>query len=181
MSTSGGTIGSLAPFNPDRDKIDAYLECVQLFMDTNGIRGDEKCVAVLLTAIGSDIYALLRSLLSPAKPREKSFQNLVDMLQHHFDPKPLVIAERFHFHRRDQAEGESITEYLSEFRCLVTHCKFEEYFEQTLRDHLVCGIHHENTQKRLLLESNLTLTTAVGIAWSVEAAEKQSTQLNKGY
>ena len=136
-------------------------------------------MAVLLTAIGSDTYALLRSLLAPTKPRDKTFQDLTDTLQRHFDPKPLVIAERFHFHRRDQAEGESVSEYLAELRRLATHCEFEQYLEQVLRDRLVCGIRHDNTQKRLLLESNLSLTKAVDIARSVEAAEKQSTQLKE--
>ena len=36
------TIGLLRVFNPDKDKLDAYLEHVQLFMDANDIRGDEK-------------------------------------------------------------------------------------------------------------------------------------------
>ena len=40
MATS--TIGSLPVLNPDKDKTDVYLECVQLFMDANIIQGDEK-------------------------------------------------------------------------------------------------------------------------------------------
>ena len=71
MATS--TIGSLAEFNPNNDKIDTYMECVQLFMDANGIR-DEKRVAVLLTAMGSETYALLHSLSVPAKSSDKSFK-----------------------------------------------------------------------------------------------------------
>ena len=37
----------------------------------------------------------------------------------------------------------------------------------------------KNTQKRLLLEANLTLTKAVNIARSIEATEKQSTHLKE--
>ena len=46
-----------------------------------------------------------------------------------------------------------------------------------MRDRLVCGIRHENTQKRLLSESNVTLAKAIEIARGIEAAESQSSQL----
>jgi len=173
---ASNTVGSLSAFKPKNENIEAYLERVQLYFEANGIE-DDKRVAVLLTVIGSDIYALLRSLLAPVKPREKSFKELSDTLHHHFDPKPLVIAERFHFHRRNQASGESISEYVAELRRLATHCEFGDYLEQALRDRLFCGIRHKNTQKRLLSEANLTLTKATEIARSVEAAETQATQL----
>ena len=127
--------------------------------------------------IGSTTYALLSSLLAPAKPGDKPFKVLSETLLRHFDPKPLVIAERFHFHRRNQASSESISEYVAELRRLATHCEFGDYLEQALRDRLVCGIRHENTQKRLLSESDLSLTKAIEMARRIEAAETQSTQL----
>ena len=66
------TIGSIAEFNSENEKITAYLERVQLFFEANGI-SDEKRVAVLLTVIGSTTYALLSNLVAPSKPKEKSF------------------------------------------------------------------------------------------------------------
>lgn len=170
------TIGSLTEFKPESERIEAYLERVQLFFDANGIE-DEKKVAVLLTVIGSTTYALLSSLLAPRKPREKSFEELAATLRRHFEPKPLVIAERFHFHRRNQASGESISDYVAELRRLATNCEFGDYLEQALRDRFVCGIRHENTQKRLLTEANLTLTKAIETARNIEAAEVQASQL----
>ena len=143
------TIGSLAEFKPESEKIEAYLERVQLFFDANGIKDDKK-VAVLLTVIGSTTYALLSSLLAPAKPGDKPFEVLSETLLRHFDPKPLVIAERFHFHRRNQASSESISEYVAELRRLATHCEFGDYLEQALRDRLVCGIRHENTEAAVI-------------------------------
>ena len=69
-----------------------------MFVDANGTK-DDKQVAVLLTVIGSSTYTLLSNLTVPRKPCEKSFAELSETLCRHFDPKPLVIAERFHFHR----------------------------------------------------------------------------------
>ena len=173
------TIDTLSEFMPLKEKIAAYLERVELFFEANGIK-DEKQVPVFLTAIGGETYALLRSLLAPAKPSSKTFTELKEVLQRHFDPKPLVIAERFYFHSRSQAAGESIAEYVAELRRLATDCEFGEYLEQALRDRLVCGLKHEPTQKRLLSESTLSLAKAIEIAQSVEATEMNSLKLKGG-
>ena len=173
------TIGTLSEFIPEKETISAYLERVELFFTANGI-GEEKQPPVLLTAIGRETYALLRNLLAPDKPSAKTFAQLKVVLQRHFDPKPLVIAERFCFHRRCQQVGESIAEYIAELRRLATNCEFGEYLEQALRDRLVCGLKHEPTQKRLLSESSLSLAKAIEIAQSVEAAEKNTLKLKGG-
>jgi len=92
ITMASNTIGSLSTFEPINESIEAYLECVQLYFDTNGIDDNER-VAVLLTVIGSDTYALLRNLLVSIKPHEKSFRELSETLCHHFNPKPLAIVE----------------------------------------------------------------------------------------
>jgi len=94
-------IGSLSAFQHENENIEEYFECVQLYFDSNGIK-DEKQVAVLLKVIGSGTYALLSSLLAPTKPRNKSFKDFADTLCQHLTP---VIAERYHFYKRDQAAG----------------------------------------------------------------------------
>ena len=112
---ASNTIGCITEFNSENKKIVAYLERVQLFFTTTGIRQ----VPALLTVIGSTNYALLSNLVAPDKPKDKSFSNLAEVLQRHFDPRLLVIAERFHFHQCDQAPGESISNYVAELRRLV--------------------------------------------------------------
>ena len=47
-----------------------------------------------------------------------------------------MIAERFHFHRRQQAPGESIADYNAALRTLATRCQFGAYLEEALRDRL---------------------------------------------
>ena len=111
------------------------------------------------------------------KPHEKSFEELAPTLHCHFEPKPLVIVERFHFHRHNQASGESISEYVAKLRQLATNCEFGNYLEQAIRDRFICAICHENTQKWLLTETNLTLTKAIVTAHNIKAAEIQVTQL----
>ena len=66
--------------------------------------------------------------------------------------------------QEDPKEEESVAEYVAELKWLSTHCQFEAYFDDALRDCLVCGLRKESTQKRLLLEDQLTFTKAVEMA-----------------
>ena len=134
---------------------------------------------VFISIAGGSVYALLRSRLSPVKPQEKTFDELKAELKKHFEPKKVVIAERFNFHRRNQAPGESIAEYVAELRKLTTNCDFGDYLEEALRDRFVCGLRSETTQKQLLTKAELTLQRAVEVAQAIEAAEKKSEQFKE--
>lgn len=64
----------------------------------------------------------------------------------HYEPKLIVIIECFHFHRCNQASGESVAEYVAELHQLTTHCQFGEYLDEALRDRLMCsGMHNTAT------------------------------------
>lgn len=173
------TIGYMHEFQPERETVTAYLERFQLFVSANAIEAD-KMVPTLLTVVGPKHYSLLRGLVSPALPKEKSYDELSELLTKHYDPEPILIAERFHFYRRNQRSGESIAEYLACLRRMASRCKFGAFLSEALRDRLVCGMASENTQKVLLTKANLTLEKAVEISQGMEAAAKQSKELSKG-
>lgn len=126
-----------------------YVERVEQYCVANEIE-DERKVAVLFSVMGAKTYNLLRSLIVPAKPSDKTFTEITELLQKHLNPKPLVIAERFRFHKRNQLKTESVSEYMAELRRLAEHCQFGEGLSDALRDRLVCGLHNEGTQRRLL-------------------------------
>ena len=71
--------------------------------------------------------------------------------------KTLVIAERFQFHCPNQAVGESVAEHVAGIRQLTRHCEFSAYLDDTLRDRFVCGLRSKMIQKKLLMETDLTL------------------------
>ena len=56
--------------------------------------------------------------------------NLMSVLKKHFDPKPLVIAERFRFHQHAQNIGESIAEYVAELRQFTIHYQYGTHLEE---------------------------------------------------
>ena len=80
---------------------------------------------------------MLRNLQVPTLPKDKTLDEIVDVLTKHYEPKTLVIAEGFQFHRRNQAVGESVAEYIAELRRLTRHCEFGAYLDDALRDRFV--------------------------------------------
>jgi len=139
----------------------------------NGI-AEERQAAWLLNVMEAKTYSLVRALVAPDEPKSKSVEQLTQILKQHYEPKCLVIARRFYFHRRDQATDESIAEYIAELRKLAaTPCEFRGYLNEALRDRFVYGLHSESTQRRLLSEMDLSLTKAISIAQSMEAAESE--------
>ena len=170
------TIGRIQEFNPDNETVTAYLERFQLFVDVNSVE-NSKLVPTLLTVVGSRTYSLIRGLVSPSLPREKSYEELVALLKKHFDPEPIVIAERYHFYQRSQKSGESIADYLASLRRLASRCKFQDFLSQALRDRLVCGLLSETILKALLSKADLTLEKALEISRSMEAAAKKTKEL----
>ncbi|KAL3975969.1 inner nuclear membrane protein Man1 [Sarotherodon galilaeus] len=172
---SGG-VGQMDVFDNGTEDWTTYVERVEQYCLANKVE-DERKVAVLLSVMGAKTYNLLRSLITPAKPADKSFKEITEVLQKHFQPKPLVIAERFRFHKRNQLKNEATSEYIAELRRLSEHCQFGEGLSDVPRDRFVCGMNNESTQKRLLTEDNLTLHRALEIAISMETAAKDAGEL----
>ena len=176
MGSPAVTFGSFKEFNPDADRITPYLE--QMALIANKVP-DENKVPVFLSVLGGRTYSLLRDLLAPSLPEGSTYDELVGLLKNHFEPTPVVIAQRFHFYRRTQGAEETVAEFLAELRRLATHCKFGAFLDEALRDRLVCGLRSEATQKRLLSEADLTLKKAVDLAQGMEAADKNVRSLKQ--
>ena len=152
--------GKIDVFQPDSEVFSAYLERIELYFEANGIEEGEQ-VPVFLSLLNAKTYSLLRTLVAPDAPRGKSFKALAELLKNHFEPKPLVIAERFTLHRRNQRPEETIMHYLVELWRLASHCDFNNYLEEALRDRFVCGLRSESIQKQLLTEDKLDLKHAL--------------------
>ena len=120
--------------------------------------------------VGPATYKLLGGLLAPAKPGDKSYDELVEVVMNHCNPTLSEIVERFKFHTRFRRPGESVAMYVSELRLLVRFCKFRSSLEDMLRDRIVCGINDDTIQKRLLAEAKLTYTKALELAQGLETA-----------
>ena len=89
----------------------------------------------------------------------------------------MLIVEQFRFHKRNQLEGETISAYLANLKKLLLYCEFRTHLNDMLRDRLLCGLHNELIQKRLLSEPDLSLAKASEIALEMEVAAKEPLEL----
>lgn len=164
------TIGSIGPYVESED-FETYVDRVEMFFDANSVVNAKK-VPTFLSLIGPQVYGLLQNLVSPTKPKDCTYDDLINALKTHYKPKVITIYERFKFYNRKQGQGESIADYVAGIKACAHTCDFGTTLKEMLRDRLVCGIRDEATQRALLTESNLTFDRAVEIATVREAAAK---------
>uniref|UniRef100_A0A3B3H285 CCHC-type domain-containing protein n=1 Tax=Oryzias latipes TaxID=8090 RepID=A0A3B3H285_ORYLA len=175
------TIGTLAAFDPKSQTWDKYnTEILEQFFAANEIDNEDRQKAILISVVGAPTYSLMRNLLSPDKPKDKSFNELVLLMKNHYDPKPSEIVQRYKFDSRNRKPNETVMDYVAELRRLAQDCNYGNTLQQRLRDRLVCGINDDRIQRRLLAETDLTFEKALGIAVSHETAIKNAQDLQTG-
>ena len=152
----------------EEEKWSNYTERMEQFFLLNEVSSDKKKVALFLSSVGPKVYALLKNLLAPSKPSEKSFQDLSKILSDYYEPEPLIIAERFKFNKREQKDGESMQEFYAALRELSKSCEYGTFLEEAIRDKFVCGMRNTKIQRRLLSESKFTAEQALKLATSWE-------------
>ena len=79
-------VGTIENFSISHDNWSEYVERVEQYFIANGINDADKKKGTLLTVIGSEAYRLLRNLVAPAKPAEKTFAEIVEVLKKHLNP-----------------------------------------------------------------------------------------------
>lgn len=133
-----GTVGFLSEYKPG-DDWEVYSERLEQYMLANKIEDDEY-VAVLLTAIGPQVYKTLRDLCDPKRPKELKYKELVEILSKQFSPSVPVIRKRIEFYDMKQAVNESINNWYVRIKDASTSCKFGKQLEDKLKDKFISGL-----------------------------------------
>ena len=172
--------GKVGTFNESIELWSSYIERLGHYFVANDVKDDTKKRAILLSSYGVGTYTIIRNLLAPDLPSTKSFDEIVEAAGKHFNPKPSSIVQRFRFNSRVRKEGESVADFVAQLRQLSEHCQFGDTLSDMLRDRIVCGINDQRIQRRLLAESNLTLTKAMELSLAMESADKDAYTLKAG-
>ena len=102
--------GHVGEFDVAHETFSTYLKRMEMFFTANNIVettgegsaaanqvvANRKC-AIFLTEVGAEVYSTLSNLLVPTKPKDTQFTDIVRILEKHYNPKPLEIAQSFHF------------------------------------------------------------------------------------
>ena len=95
------------------------------------------------------VYGVLRNLLAPERPKDKSFVEVKELLISHYSPKPILVAERVKFHCRNQHESKTIAHFVVELKRLALKCEFGTFLEEALRDRLVYKLKSLKIQREI--------------------------------
>ncbi|XP_057318279.1 uncharacterized protein K02A2.6-like [Microplitis mediator] len=148
--------GSLSEFTC-KDNWSHWKERFDLFCVVNDIERN-KIVPLFLTMIGAETYALLSNLCDPEKVKDKTYEQLSEVMKEHLEPKASIITERYNFKEKRQLEEESI--------------------KDTSRDRFVWGLKSDAIKKKLLSEADSTFKKTAEIATAVESAAKDVKKIN---
>ena len=121
MATSN--FGTLCAYDSNKEDWQSYVERLELFFTANDVNDAEKKRAILLTSCGIGTYRLFKGLAAPAKPVQKTCNELVILMTNHENPKRNLIAERFQFNIRNRKAGETVLQHMAEL------CRLSQYFE----------------------------------------------------
>ena len=158
------THGNIGEYDPQREDWTSYSERLTEYFTANNVDDAAKKRAILLSVVGASTYQLIRNLVAPRKPTEKAFNDLVKLVQEHYQPNRSIIVQRFKFNSRSRQPGESVGTFVAELRRLSEHCQYGDTLDDMLRDRLVCGIADSRLQRRLLAEPDLTFKKALELA-----------------
>ena len=66
------------------------------------VRSEDKKRAILLSNCGAQTYPLIKNLLTPIKPKDNSFQDIIQLITDHLQPKTSVTMQCFKFYSLTQ-------------------------------------------------------------------------------
>ncbi|KAK6011873.1 hypothetical protein OSTOST_23028 [Ostertagia ostertagi] len=138
---------------------------------------------IFLQEIGGSNYELLESLLQGREPEQVPLKELSETMASHFQPKKLVLAERYGLMSRTQRPGQTLQDYYAELQKAAATCEFEKIKDH--RDAMVTmvfigGLASLETRKRLLERENLTSKEALEAAEAFERVGKNAPHLKEG-
>ena len=116
-------------------------------------------------------------MASPKKPTEISYNDIVKIVQSHYDPKRGVAVQRFKFNSRVRQSGETVANYIAALKHLAIHCDYGDALDDMLQNRVTCGINDVAIQQRLLSEPDMDFTKAMKIAQSMEMAKEDALHL----
>ncbi|KAG5898535.1 hypothetical protein JTB14_038486 [Gonioctena quinquepunctata] len=98
----------------------------------------------------TETYILLQNLCVPNKPEEKSYEDLVSLLNEYYCRRTNVFAERCKFYAAIKSANESIQNWTVKLRSLGVKCELGAQLEDILRYRFICGLNPGKIMDRML-------------------------------
>ncbi|KAB0790508.1 hypothetical protein PPYR_15094 [Photinus pyralis] len=155
-----------------------FKQSFKIFMKATGkdAKDGETKVAIFLNIIGEEAVEVFNTMFISDDDR-KDIDKVIEAFEGYCLPKTNVVYERFVFHKRNQCEGESFEQFLTDLTKLASTCDFKTLNEEMIRDRVVLGVQDLNLQEKLLRTEGLTLQKTVEICKAFEITKEQMKQI----
>ena len=91
VAVPAGLHGVVSPYDGNQEEWVEYTERLENYFIANDIDDVAKRQAILLNGVGAPTYRQIKTLALPGTPKDLMFEEIVDRVRNHFNPKPSPI------------------------------------------------------------------------------------------
>ncbi len=155
-----------------------WIRRFQRYRVTSGLnkRDNEFQVNTLIYFMGDEAEDILNASTLTADEK-LSYAAVENCFKDHFVGKHNIIFERAKFNMRKQEPGESADSFITAVHKLAEHCNFGPLKDELIRDRVVVGIRDLSLSEKLQMDSDLTLSKAVGQVKQNEMVKQQQANM----
>ena len=129
-------------------------------------------LCTLILAMGTEAEQIYKTFAYNEAAEDANIQDVLAKFDTHFNPQRNIIHLQCVFNQRNQAQGESIEEFIRALYELSEHAQFADRNE-AIRNRLVLGVLDRELSKKLQLEKDLTLALAIQLSRQHELVTAQ--------
>lgn len=139
----------LQPFDLTTSSWPDYAEHLEEYFELYNIPRNKR-VRILIDRISNATYEKLREICKPVAPLDKSYEELMEIMEKNFNKYSNKFRERVKFTRRVQRAHESILKYATALKKWSKNCKFPEpWWQEALVSQFINGIRSDLIRMKL--------------------------------
>ncbi len=104
LAMANSRVGHVDPFDSETSDFPLWQDRFEDYLAANDIEDEDKQRRMLTLLVGVKAHKILKNLVSPGLISDKTPKELLALLNRHFSPKLLVVAESVKFWQRSQRE-----------------------------------------------------------------------------
>lgn len=140
-------------------------------------RTGEAQVCTLMYTMGRQARNIFRTF-ELSEEQSKNHELVKKRFDAYFVATRNLVYESACFHRRHQAAGESVDQYVTALRTLADRCDYGEMKERMILDRFVVGLRDTKLSEALQMDAALNLETALSRTRTKEAVQQQQQELH---
>ncbi|GBM56925.1 hypothetical protein AVEN_168595-1 [Araneus ventricosus] len=164
------------PFKLNLNQVESWKLWKQLFqryMDATSLiaKPESQKVTILLHVIGEECLEIYNTF---GEVSSVSMNDNLAKFEAHFVPQRNITYEHQRLFLLVQREGQSVDDFITEFRKQLKNCGYGSLNDSILVDHLVRGLSESRLRERLLRVPDLDIKKAVDMCRAAETSKLQA-------